>query len=325
MWAELPVDNTAKSAQTAGIYRRTGATAPFGDLWKPHGGHFEGWFWRLTDSDRGRVVIALLSINRPKHGKPWATAGIASHPGGFSVSAALPDAWATSDAVGAGQNAHATRATLRLDLEGASIEIEIGSPRSWPLRTGGIGLAGALPGLSQYWHPWLLSGTVRGSAVIDGQHITLEGTNVYAEKNWGPDGFPKTWWWGQAHGFSHEDVGVAFAGGRAGVGRLGVTAGAAIAWTGSDLRRVVRPLQRMSIEVGSSGWRLRGGDIEIEGESNGSPPHLLPVPLTEQRRNLDDAAHQHLAARLRLKIGRRGGTVFEGVSTLAGLERGEAK
>lgn len=306
------------------MYRRTGATAPFGDLWKPHGCHFEGWFWRLTDVDSERVLIALLSINRPLEGAAWATAGIASHPGGFSTSAAVQGAWSSADAIGAGERAHATRGTLRLELDNASIEIEIAAPRSWPLRTGGIGLAGVLPGLSQYWHPWLLSGSVRGQAVIAGETINLDGATVYAEKNWGPDGFPRTWWWGQAHGFADPDIGVAFAGGEASVGPVSVLAGSAIAWTGQRVRRVVRPVQPLVIDVGEGGWRLRSANIEIEGEANGSPAYHLPVPLADERRNLDDAAHQHLAARLRLKISRRGGTVFEGVSELAGLERGEA-
>lgn len=306
------------------MYRRTGATAPSGDLWKPHDSQFEGWFWRLTHADSGRVVIALLSVNRAKEGRPWATVGIASHPGGASASAALPGAWATADAIGAGDMIHATRGTLRMDLDNASIEIEIAAPRSWPLRTGGIGIAGAIPGLSQYWHPWLLSGSVRGRAVVDGEQIDLDGFTAYAEKNWGPDGFPDTWWWGQAHGFADADVGVAFAGGRAGVGPVSVVAGSLIAWTGERVRRVVRPVGRLAIDVGESGWRLRGGGIELEGEANGSPAHHLPVPLADERRNLQDAAHQHLAGCLRLKISRRGGTVFEGVSELAGLEHGEA-
>ncbi|HWI21869.1 MAG TPA: tocopherol cyclase family protein [Baekduia sp.] len=316
--------DTANTAHTGGIYRRTGATAPGGDLWRPHHSHFEGWFWRLTDATSGRVVIALLSINRAAGGEPWATAAIASHPDGFSTSAALEGAWAAPDAIGAAEVAHATRGTLRLSLPDASIEFEVVDPRGWPLRLGGVGLAGCVPGLTQYWHPWLLDGQIRGHLIIGGERIALDRATVYAEKNWGPDGFPDKWWWGQAHGFPDPEIGVAFAGGRAGIGRATVIAGSLVAWTGSGVRRIVRPLRPLSIKVGSDGWQLRGAGIEIEGHAPATQAYRLPIPLSDERRNLSDAAHQHLAGSLRLKLTRRGGVVYEGVSELAGLENGSS-
>ena len=51
-------------------------------------------------------------------------------------------------------------------------------------------------------------------------------------------------------------------------------------------------------------------------------PHLLPVPVPHERRRLDDWAPQHLTGSLRVSVRRRGRTLYEGTSALAGLERG---
>ena len=179
------------------------------------------------------------------------------------------------------------------------------------------------PGLSQYWHPWLLGGRARGVLRLDGRDHALDGAGVYAEKNWGPGGMPPAWWWGHADAFDDgADVCVAFAGGRAGVGRIRVPAGAVVARVGSALRTLVHPPRPLHIDVGAAGWRLRGGGIEIEGEAGGAEPVLLPVPVPHERRRLDARAPQLLAGTLRLRVTRRGGLVYAGASHLAGLERG---
>ena len=60
-----------------GWYRSTGADLPFGDPLRAHGVAMEGYFLRLTDRERGRVVIALIGVNRGPEGH-WATLGLAS-------------------------------------------------------------------------------------------------------------------------------------------------------------------------------------------------------------------------------------------------------
>jgi tocopherol cyclase len=57
-----------------------------------------------------------------------------------------------------------------------------------------------VPALNQYWHPWLLGGRATGTVSMDGETWSLDGAQVYAEKNWGKEGFPEAWWWGQAQG-----------------------------------------------------------------------------------------------------------------------------
>lgn len=70
-----------------------------------------------------------------------------------------------------------------------------------------------MPGLNQYWHPWLLGGRASGTAVVDGETWRFDGAQVDGEKNWGREGFPEAWWWGQAQGFDELGACVAFAGG----------------------------------------------------------------------------------------------------------------
>jgi tocopherol cyclase len=62
--------------------------------------------------------------------------------------------------------------------------------------------------------------------------------------------------------------------------------------------------------------------MEVEAHADGVAPHLLPVPVPHERRRLDDWAPQHLTGTMRLSVRRRGRTLYEGTSELAGLERG---
>jgi tocopherol cyclase len=308
-------------------YRRTGADPPFGDPRGYHGVGMEGHFWRITHAASGTVVVAIVAISRDAGGRPWAMASLAAHPGGAVRSATLAQAWAAPRGLElrSGDAVAADERSLRLDLAAdAHLEVTFAEPRAlWPRRAfGALGPAQMVPGLSQYWHPWLLHAPVTGSARIGDADLALDGAVAYAEKNWGAGGMPPTWWWGQAHGFDRPDACVAFAGGRAGLGPARVTAGALVVALGGDVRTVVRPLRPLRVAVDDDGWRLAGGGIEVEGHAGDAAPHLLPVPVPHERRRLDDWAPQHLAGTLRLRVRRRGRTLYEGTSQLAGLERG---
>jgi tocopherol cyclase len=308
-------------------YRASGADPPFGDPRGYHGAGMEGHFWRITQPRTGAVVVAILAISRDPQGRPWAMASLASHPGGAVRSATLPDAWAAPRglALRVGDAFAADERSLRVDLgEDARLRVTLAEPLlPWPRRAfGALGPAHAMPGLSQYWHPWLLRARVTGSACVGPDTIDLDGAVAYAEKNWGPGGMPPAWWWGQAHGFERPDVCVAFAGGRAGLGRVRATATALVVAVGDEVHTVVRPLRPLRVAVDERGWRLRGAGVEVEAHAGGGAPHLLPVPVPHERRRLDDWAPQHLTGTLRLSVRRRGRSVFEGTSELAGLERG---
>src|ERR1035437_2502424 len=64
-------------------------------------------------------------------------------------------------------------------------------------RGGGSSWFKLIPGLNQSWHPWLLGGRAAGTATIGRETWRLSDAQVYGEKNWGSDGFPTMWWWGQ--------------------------------------------------------------------------------------------------------------------------------
>lgn len=310
-------------------YRATGADPPFGDPRRPHGVAMEGWFWRFTDVAAQTVAVVLLGVNRDAGGRGWGTVGLAVHPGGFSRSVAAERASASGLRVVAEHEgrvvAEAEPERLRVDLgPGARLDVRLDERFEWPRAVwGGLGAAQVVPALSQYWHPWLLGARVTGTLEVDGRTVVLDGATAYAEKNWGA-AFPPAWWWGQAHGFERDDVCVAFAGGRAGLGPLRATATSLVVRDGDRVLRVVRPLRPMRVDVSEDRWSFTAPGIEVEGRSNGTPPHLLPVPLPAQRRNLPEAASQHLAGQVRLRLHRRGRTTFEGVSLLAGLEVGGA-
>jgi hypothetical protein len=306
-------------------YRAAGATLPFGDPRGYHGAGMEGHYWRVTSAATGRVVVVILAISRDRTGAAWSMVSLATHPEGRVVSATVPHAAAAARglSVRAGDVLAATARSLDVRLDGAELRVAFEEPRGWPRRAfGALGPAGAVPGLSQYWHPWLLGGRVRGALRLDGREHTLDGAHAYAEKNWGAGGMPPAWWWGQADAFADADVCVAFAGGHAGMGRARVPAGAVVARVGDVVRTVVRPPRALRIDVGAAAWRLRGGGIEIEGEAAGAEPVLLPVPVPLERRRIDARAPQLLAGALRLRVRRGRRLLFAGESPLAGLEQG---
>ncbi len=107
---------------------------------------------------------------------------------------------------------------LRVDLgPDARLEVAIGERRDWPRRAfGALGVAQAVPGLHQYWHPHLLGGRAVGTARLGGAEVALDAA-AYAEKNWGA-AFSDHWWWGQAFPERRRVRGVR---GRADPGRAG--------------------------------------------------------------------------------------------------------
>ena len=295
----------------------------------------EGWFWRLTDARTGRSVIVLCGVNRDRLGGRWAIAGLASHPGGFSRDALLPDAYAAGDRYaltargrdGAHVRADPGRLEIRLGPD-AWLRVALDAPHGWPRRRpyGGLGIGHALPGLGQYWHPHALGGRATGEAVLGGEHVVLRDANVYAEKNWSTAGFPERWWWGQAGAFGGADACVAFAGGRVHVGPVGLDATAVVVRVEDRVLRFGNPvLTPVTADVSDEAWRLRGTgprySVEIEGEGAPGDAHVLPVPLPAERRTVPGSL-QHLGGRMHVTVRRHGRRCFAGESLLAGLEHG---
>ncbi|MDO5683334.1 MAG: tocopherol cyclase family protein [Propionibacteriaceae bacterium] len=317
-------------------YRSTGADLPFGDLLGWHGVSMEGYFWRLTDPSTGRVVIALVGVNTPQQGPAWATVGIAAEPWGALDTAELPDAVADPRrlSVRVGSHVLAREDQVRVQVGSSAVDVTIDQPRPWPHRLfGGSSIFQTVPGLNQYWHPWLLGGRATGTVLVDGEQVRVDGWQVYAEKNWGRGGFPEAWWWGQAQGFTDANVCVAFAGGR-------ITAGPTIAgrrWAtevtavvvalpdGRVIRLgdpVVTPVHTTA-RVGS--WTMRGRSrrwsIEIDADDDPDSAFVLPVPLVEERRNTPGDL-EHLAGHLHVVVREHGRVLWRGDTELAALEIG---
>jgi hypothetical protein len=291
----------------------------------------EGYFWRFTDPTTGRALIALNGVNRGPDGSHWSTLGVAARPTGFLRTTAHDAGRAATDGLGAfaGTAFHGTADTLRVDLgPDARLEIDVRDAVPWPRRVvGGSSVFQAVPGLNQYWHPWLLGGRAHGQAVLGDAAWDLGGWDVYAEKNWGKGGFPESWWWGQAHGFQDRDACVAFAGGdvHAGPLRTRVTALVVLLPDGRLLRLGDPVASPVRADVGDEHWHLRGRSaqwqVDVEGSGELGSAHVLPVPLPAERRNVPGAI-EHLGATMRVRVRRWGRPVWSGESTVAALEHG---
>jgi tocopherol cyclase len=306
------------------MYRRTGGTLPFGDPRASHSAEMEGYFWRVTDIARRRVIVVLCGVNRHPQGS-WATVALATHPGGSVRSAVLPNAYAASDEyrVSAGDGAFvATANEVRLDLgTDARLEFSIERPAQWPHLLGGGGVFSVLPFLGQYWHPHVLGGAARGNVRVAESLWEFEEAEVYAEKNWGA-GFPERWWWGQAQGFDRPDVCVAFTGGVLTAGPLSATVGGVVVRIGEEVLRLTPPFAVVRSHTDAHRWEVQargfGCRVHIVGESTG-PPHVLPVPLPAERLNVG-TDFEHLVGHLTLEVSGR--IQYCGETDLAGLEIG---
>ena len=313
-------------------FRATGADLPFSDLRRAHGVAMEGYFWRFSDPRTGKVVVALCGLCQAGDGA-WATVALAAHPGGFLRWADVPIAFGATDrfAVRAGNGAlDGGPDELSVNLgPDARLHVRFSDRREWPRRhaLGGCGPAHLIPGLGQYWSPHLLGATVHGEAVLGPDTVTLDGSQAYAEKNWGEGGFPPRWWWGQAQGFDRPDVCVAFAGGELEIGPATVQATGLVVAVGDELIRLGNPvIAPARTAAGDGHWTVRARgprhSVTLEATAPPSAAHVLPVPLPPARYSVL-AAHEHLAGRLNLVVRRRGRLVYAGESALAGLEVGE--
>ncbi|MFB9730899.1 tocopherol cyclase family protein [Ornithinimicrobium kibberense] len=320
-------------------YRGTGADLPWQDPRRSHPGvAMEGYFWRVSDVASGRALIALVGVNQGPDG-PWATVGLATSDG-FLRTAALPGAEAAPHGLGArggragdGWAIEGTAHRLTVDLgPDARVDLRLEPHHPWPRTLGGSSVFHVVPRLNQYWHPWLLGGRATGTVVVGEDAWTVDDAQVYGEKNWGHEGFPDAWWWGQAHGFAEPGACVAFAGGQVHATPLGmplrteVTALVRLP-SGRVLRLGDPVVTPVDARVGDDTWRLRGVDrftgwrVEVDATSPLQDAHVLPVPLPSQARNTPGAL-EHLAGTLEVRVARRGRQVWGGTSYLAGLEHG---
>ena len=290
----------------------------------------EGYYWRFSDPASGRCIVALCGVcHDPRRTTPrrrgptvgtaggrWAVVALAGHPGGFVRWRNAAFAAAEPDALGAAAWEHdgapvlrGTERRIAVDLGAdARLEAALEGRVAWPLRLSAVGLAQAVPGLPQYWHPVVLGARVRGEAALGGERVMLDGWDAYVEKNWG-GAFPGEWWWGQA-AFGDGAM-AAFAGGRL-AGPL--SASAVVVRAGGSVVRFAPPGALVAASAGGGEWRLRGRSprwsVVMEGDA-AFPPHILPVPVPGER-----------AGRMRVVLRRGRRVVLRASSEVAGLEHG---
>jgi hypothetical protein len=286
--------------------RSTGADLPFADLRRAHGTAFEGYYWRCAGV--GWSVCAIAGVCRDARGETWAMVTLASEPDGFEETRIVDRARIAADGLGVDAGPlQADETSLRVEL-GRVLEARFEARRGWERPLGPLGIAHMVPWLGQYWAPHLLGARVSGS--YDGR--SLDGVEVYAEKNWGA-AFADHWWWGQGPG-------VAFAGGRI----HGVAPTAVVAWTDRETLALAPPFARTVARAGGGEWHIRATSprwrVEIRGEAGGGL--RLPVPLPRERR-LELRSNHHLTGQVEATVW-RGRRLWLRTSGLAGLEDGAA-
>lgn len=318
--------------QLVGAYRASGADLPFGRPEYAHDVAMEGYFWRVTTSDR--VLIALIGVNGGPSGQ-WATVGVALSAGpdgspAALVTDALNGAWADSHGLAAGSGSAflGDDQRLRVRLLGCELDVAFSDLERWPPGIwGGSSVFQMIPGLNQYWHPWLLGGRASGRAVINGQAWEFSDAQVYGEKNWGRGGFPDAWWWGQAHGFAERDACVAFAGGQVTAGPLKTeVTGLVVRLPDRTVVRLGNPgLSPVRATITPDQWQLRGRSlgwqIDVDGQAPPEQSFVLPVPLPSEHRNVPGALEQ-LTGQLTVTVRRKNRLIWQGRSSVAGLEHG---
>lgn len=284
----------------------------------------EGYYWRFVHPEG--VVVALCGVTRDGDGPAAARIAVATGPGEAAVVDAGP---VTADPHTLGLDVpgilHASPSRLHVRLPGTrSLLIASAGPPTWSRRLGGLGLGGALPGVGQYWHPYVLGASAsvvmaqddRGARRLDGL--------LYAEKNWGP-AFPGEWWWLQAHA---GETALAVAGGVLRPGGLAVAATTLVLRHGDRVMRVSPPAGVVTARVGQGVWRFTARTatdrVDVEGHGDPRGPATLPLPPRPGER---DGAHvgQHLAGEARL-VWRRGRRLaLDTVLAPAGMEHGRRR
>ena len=271
-------------------YRSTGADPLFGDPRRAHHGvAMEGYFWRITDPATGRVVIALCGANKGPKGN-WSTIGLASWPNGFVRTEALDGSWTDPDGLGVrgGFTTSASTTTASAAFAGDDSELHVD---------------------------------------LGGKTWEFDGAQVYSEKNWGREGFPVSWWWGQAQGFAEPGASLAFAGGLVTSGplRVEVTALVVMLPDGRVIRLGDPVVSPVTTTTADEEWRLSGRGfgwrIEVEASAPLDQAFVLPVPLPSEHRNTPGDL-EHLVGDLEVTVSRFGKHVWTGTTSLAALEHG---
>src|SRR5690606_20796310 len=156
---------------------------------------------------------------------------------------------------------------------------------------------------------------------------------VYCEKNWGGEGFPESWWWGQAHFGPEEPAAcLALAGGQVSAGpfRTEVTALVVRLPDGRVVRLGDPVVSPVTARVTDTTWdfdrrgrlgRSRGGRTREPGRVQRGVAHVLPAPRPSGRRSAAGAI-ERLTALVAVAVSRGGRHMSSGGTAPGALEHG---
>lgn len=213
---------------------------------------------------------------------------------------------------------------MRMTLGDATLDLTFADAHTWPRAFGGGGVFSSVPFLNQYWHPYRLGGSASGIVSVGNRHWTFDGATLYCERNWGA-GFPQRWWWGQAHDFGDADVSVAFSGGLLELGPVHREVTGVVVQLDDRVLRITPPAP-VTCQTDGRRWHIRARtaryQVELDGHGAPGGPHVLPVPLPREHRNVD-TDYEYLTGTLRCTVLEWGQVIFDGTSHLAGLEIGD--
>ena len=214
---------------------------------------FEGYYWRFAGADWS--VCAIAGVCRDARGT-WAMVTLASEPDGFERTEIVDVASIGRDRLRRGRRTAAGRRDVaaRGDLGPGS-----GGALRGAARTGRGAVRPARPGADgPVARPVLGAASARRPRVrLATASRSLDGADVYAEKNWGA-AFADHWWWGQGPG-------VAFAGGRI----HGVAPTAVVAWTPDGVVSLAPPFARTVARAGGGEWHIRAKSAALAGRDRG--------------------------------------------------------
>ena len=248
--------------------------------------------WRGTSGaspsrGRGAVVIVIVAVCRDarRAGRgPWRRwrripAGRCARP-----RCRTRGARRAGSRCGAGDAVAADERSLRVDL---GPDARLRGRRSttalaWPRRAfGALGPAHAVPGPEPVLAPMAAAraGCSGGARVGDARRSTSTAPSPTPRRTGAPAACRRRGGGARPHGFDRDDVCVAFAGGRAGLGPLRAPATALVVAVGDEVRPSCGRCAPCASPSTSAAGACAGGGIEVEAHADGVAPHLLPVPV----------------------------------------------
>jgi len=297
-------------------------------------GYFEGWYFKLVDSEGNRPLAVIPGISLDKNGHD-SHAFIQLLDGGRSKSAyfrfPLSEFKAAKDkfSVQIGKNQFSNNGII-LDLKGQSEtvtgEIRFGPLKPWPITSFSVGAMGPfafLPRMECYHGVLSFDHSLSGRLKIGSDQIDYSNGHGYMEKDWGHS-MPTDWIWIQCNNFEISGTSLSLSVAR--VPWLGFAFNGFVigllhqgklyrftTYTGAKVKRVKYLSNGVSLEIEDHRYRLivKSEELDLGAE--------LASPIVGKMKG---RIKEHLPASVSvtLKMLSNDAVIFAGISKLAGLE-----